>query len=173
MRPIHALPLIAALALAACNNDDDEALTDEDLAGSTIQDNGAMPQPGEYATTVELIDFVDPDLDQATMARARSEFEIGAAEPSLYCVTEETTREVWLSDMTEATCTLSRFTADGNSLDGAMTCSSDIGLNGPLEMTGTAGGQSADLRMSYTMPEDAGAGTVTMRVLSERIGDCS
>ncbi len=176
MRPIYALPLIAAFALAACGDDADEALTDEQLAAgdvaAVIEDNGAMPQAGEYSTTVELIEFDAPGLAESTIAEARAEFAAGAEEPNLYCVGAETTREEWFSEMVEASCTLSRFTADGNDLDGAMTCNSDVGLNGRVEVAGSTAEEGSDLRMTYTLPLETGDGTVRMRVVSQRIGDC-
>lgn len=176
MRLFHALPLIAAVALAACSNDADEALTDEDLAAGdvapVIEDNGIMPAPGMYATTVELVEFNAPGLTEAAIAEARAEFAAGAAEPYSYCVTEETTREQWLSEMTEAQCTLSRFVADGNTLDGVMTCSSDMGLDGRVEISGRTAEEGSDVRMGYALPTAAGEGSLTMQVVAERTGDC-
>ncbi|WP_156167431.1 DUF3617 domain-containing protein [Aurantiacibacter marinus] len=176
MRPIFALPLIAAFALTACGNDADQGLTDEELAAgdvaAVIEDNGAKPQAGEYSTTVELIEFDAPGLAESAIADARAEFAAGAAEPNLYCVGEDTTREQWFSEMVEASCTLSRFTADGNDLDGAMTCNSDIGLDGRVEMAGRTAEEGSDLTMTYTLPLESGDSTVRMRVVSERIGDC-
>ena len=176
MRAIIALPLAAAFALSACGNDGEEAMTDEALAADevsgVIEDNGTMPAPGEYATSVELIEFDAPNMAEEDVATARSEFEAGAGQPNLYCLTEDVTREAWLSEMVEAECTLSRFTANGEEIDGAMMCSSDIGLNGRVELAGTSGEESSDLRMTYTLPAEAGEGTVRMRVTAERSGDC-
>lgn len=176
MRSILALPLIAAFALAACGDDADENLTDEALSegdvAAVIEDNGAMPTAGEYSTIVELVEFDAPGMTDAAIAEARSEFETGAGEPHLYCISEDVTREQWFSEMTEAACTLSRFTADGNDLEGAMTCTSDIGLNGRVDVAGRTAEEGSDLRMTYTLPTSAGEGSVRMRVVSERIGDC-
>lgn len=176
MRPFHTLPLLAAFALAACADDaaenpNDAALAAGDVA-AVIEDNGEMPAPGEYTTTVSLVEFDAPGLDDATMSKARTEFEAGAGEPNLYCVTGETTREAWFSEMTEAACTLSQFTADGNQLDGVMTCSADEGLNGRVEVSGRTAQGGSDLTMNYTLPTAAGEGTVRMRVVSQRVGDC-
>ena len=175
MRPIHALPLIAALALAACGDDTDAELTDEALSAeevASIEDNGNMPAPGEYTTDEELIEFDAPGLSDEALAEARAEFAAGAEEPLLFCVTEETTREQWLSDMTEANCTLSRLAADGNNIDGVMQCSAEEGLNGRIEVAGTAGPEGSDLRLTVPVQTAAGEGTVRMRVRSERVGDC-
>ena len=176
MRSTIVLPLFAALALSACASEDDEAVTDEALAedevSGVVEDNGVTPSPGEYATSVELIEFDAPGLPEETIEQARREFAVGAREPNLYCLTEGVTREQWLSEMVEADCTLSRFTAEGNDMDGAMQCSSDIGLDGRVEIAGTSAEEGSDLRMTYTLPTSAGEGTVRMRVTSERTGDC-
>ncbi|RJY07967.1 DUF3617 domain-containing protein [Aurantiacibacter aquimixticola] len=176
MRPFHALPMLAAIALVACNNDAETELNDEALAAGEVDgvlnDNGVKPGAGEYATSVELIDFDAPGLDEATIAEARNAFAEGAGEPHLFCVTEETSREDWLSDMVEADCTLSRLTADDNSIEGAMQCSAQDGLNGRIEITGTSGDEGSDLRLTVPVETAAGEGTVRMRVQTNRVGDC-
>ncbi|QZH75573.1 MAG: DUF3617 family protein [Erythrobacter sp.] len=177
LRPLLVLPLLAVLALSACSDEADEALTDEALSAdevaAVIDDNGAMPQPGEYSTQVSLIEFDAPGLQDATIAEARAEFEAGAAQPHLYCIGEDVTREAWLSEMVEAECTLSRFTANGNEMSGAMACTAEEGLNGRVEMEGRTAEQGANLTMTYTLPTAAGEGTVRMNVVSDRIGDCA
>ena len=176
MRLFHALPLIACVALAACGDDVDEGLTDEELAAAdvapVIEDNGAKPQPGQYSTTTQLNLLEAPGMTEASLVEMREEFEAGAAEENSYCVTEETTREQWLSEMTEAECTLSRFTAEGNDLEGVMSCSSDIGLNGRVEIAGRTAEGGSNLRMTYNLATPAGEGTVEMQVVAERTGDC-
>ena len=177
MRLSTVMPLIAAIALSACGDDVDEALTDEELAAEdvapVIEDNGVMPQPGQYDIRVQLNEFDAPGMNEAVIAEAIAEFEAGAQEEISFCVTEETTREEWLSAMTEADCTLSRFTADGNDLEGAMRCSSDIGLNGRVDVSGRTAEEGSNLRMTYTLPTTAGEGTVDMQVVAERSGDCA
>jgi hypothetical protein len=172
MRPIHAIPLLAVFALAACADGDDEGdnvLSSADIAG--ISDNGTMPQAGEYSTSEELIELDAPGMTEESIATMRSEFAEGAEEPHLYCVTEETTREEWLSAMTGSNCTLSSLDAEGNSLEGAMTCSADEGLNGRVEFAGTANDSSANLRMTYSTPSPAGDVTARFSVRSERSGE--
>ncbi|MDE1467817.1 DUF3617 domain-containing protein [Aurantiacibacter sp. D1-12] len=176
MRLFQALPLIAAVALAACGDDVDEGLTDEELAAEdvapVIEDNGAMPQPGQYDIRLQLNEFDAPGMSEAAVAEAISEFEAGAEEGHSFCVTEEMTRERWLSEMTESDCTLSRFVADGNTLDGAMMCESDIGLNGRVDISGRTAEGGSNLRLTYTLPTAAGEGTVSMQVVAEQAGDC-
>ncbi len=173
MREIYAFPLLAAFALAACA---DDAAIDEELAAGdvdvAIADNGVMPQPGEYTTTETLVELDAPGMTEESIAEMRAAFEDGVQDPHLYCVTEETTREQWLSDMTEADCTLSRFNADGNELTGVMSCTSEESLNGRIELGGRTAEEGSNLTMTYAFPTAAGEGTLRMQVVAEKVGDC-
>ncbi|WAT17788.1 DUF3617 family protein [Aurantiacibacter sp. MUD11] len=177
MRLIHALPLLAGLALVACDNSAEEASEealsmDEVLA--EIEDNGVMPQPGQYGTTLELISFEMPGATSIDMSALQEEFAEGAASDASYCVTEEMTREAWISEMTDNTCTVSRLTADGNDFNLAMTCDAADGPQGRILMTGTATETGSDMEMAFNQPiPGVGDATIRMRVISERTGDCS
>ncbi|WP_156169883.1 DUF3617 domain-containing protein [Aurantiacibacter luteus] len=166
------LPLAAALALAACNSEEpaiDAALTGEEVAG--MSDNGTALQPGEYSTALELIEIDAPGASEEQLAEMRSEFASGAEEPQLYCVTDGMSREDWLSAMAQASCTLSSLTAEGSSIEGAMSCNADEGLNGRVEFAGTVNQSDADLRLTYPLPLQTGEATVRFGVKSQRTGD--
>lgn len=178
MRYIHVLPLLAAAALAACSNDPDEALTDEALAEGdvipVIEDNGVMPAPGEYSTREELVELDAPGMTEEQIAEMRSAFAEGAADPHLFCVTAETGREQWLSDMVESDCTISRLTANDTAIEGAMICSSEESFNGRVEIAGRTAQGGSNLRMTYVFPTEAGEGTVVLQVVSDPTGEpCS
>ncbi|GGD46608.1 DUF3617 family protein [Erythrobacter arachoides] len=167
-----ALPLFAGIALAACQGDapaTDEALTGDEIAGMT--DTGTMLQPGEYSATQDLIEIDAPGATEEQVAAMRTEFAAGAAEPQLYCVTEGMTREEWLSALAQASCTLSSLTAEGGSIEGAMSCNADQGLNGRVDFAGTVEDTSAALRMTYPVPLETGDITVRFGVQSQRTGD--
>lgn len=175
MRHIHVLPLLAVGALAACSNDPDEAQTDGVLTEGDLvpamSDNGIMPAPGEYSTREELVELDAPGMTEDAMTEMRSAFAEGAADPHLFCVTAETAREQWLSDMTEADCTISRITANGADIEGAMSCSSEESFDGRVEFSGRTAEGGSNLRMTYSFPTAAGEGTVVMQVVSEPTGE--
>ena len=175
MRSTFTLPVLAAFALSACGGEADEAVSDEALSADevavVIEDNGLQPGAGEYSVRTELIEFDAPGLSEASIAEARAEFESGAGAPYLYCVTEGITREAWFSQMVESECTLSRFSANGDALEGVMSCTAPEGLNGRVEVAGTSDADSSDLRMTATVPTSAGEGTVRFRVLAEATGE--
>lgn len=176
MRLIHALPLLAGLALAACNNSDDEladeALSMEDVLAE-IEDNGIMPQPGQYIADVELISFEMPGATTIDMSVLQQEFAEGAASNSTYCVTEEMNREAWISEMTDNSCTVSRLTADGSEIDLAMSCTAPDGPQGRILMTGTTTETGSDMEMAFNQPiPGIGDASIRLRVSAQRTGDC-
>jgi len=177
MRLIHALPVLAALALAACDN------TDEDLSGEAlsmdevmaeIQDNGMMPQPGEYATTYELISVDVPGASSVDMNALQAAFAEGAEEQPSFCVTDAMDREAWISAMTDNSCSISRLAAEGETIDLAMTCEAEDGPQGRIALSGTATDTSSDLEMTFTQPiPGVGDANIVMQVGTQRTGDCS
>lgn len=178
MRLIHSLPLLAGLALAACNNDADEDLTDEALSMDEVmamEDNGVMPRPGLYDTRVELVSFDIPGVPESNidMDMLLREMEEGARSQSTYCVTQDMDREAWISEMTDNDCSISRLSAEGGTIDLAMTCEAADGPQGRIEMTGTARETASDMEMRFTQPiPGIGEADIAMRVQSERTGEC-
>lgn len=176
MRLIHILPLLAALALAACGSDPDdsseEGLSMEELTGA-IQDNGVMPRPGEYSAEYELISVEMENGRVEDMAALEAAFDEGAQEQTSFCVTEAMDRESWISAMTDNSCDISRLAAEGGYLDLTMTCEAEEGPQGRIAMGGAAGPTSSDLQMSFTQPiPGKGDARIVMKVLTQRIGEC-
>lgn len=191
MRKLAILPLAAAFALAACGDSDVEetgagdevastaASTDEPMSEGEIaaaMDGVPMPRPGEYRTTQELLELnapgAPPEL-QEMMRRAMSE---GFAVENTYCVTgdEGNPREQMLEGMAESDCTLQRFDVAGGTIDGLLMCPGENGIDGRLEMTGTMGENGADMVMAFEAASGDGMeAQIRMRVVSERIGECS
>lgn len=178
MKLRHAMPVLAAFALAACGGDAEDDLADEALSMDEVAAQASelemRLEPGEYRSTAELIEFDMPELPAETMALARQAFAEGAASESTYCLTEQSTPEQWISQMNESDCTVSRFDSSDGALDAVLQCRDAEGMNGRVEMNGTADGTSADLEMRFRQQiPGLGEGTIHMRVKSERIGDCA
>lgn len=177
MRLINTLPLLAGLALAACGDNTDEELTDEALSMeevmAEIDDNGVMPQPGEYSADYELVSFEVPGAASVDMSALEQAFAEGADEQDSFCVTEAMDRESWISAMTDNSCTISRLTADEGNIDLAMTCDAEDGPQGRIALSGTAGETSSDLEMMFTQPiPGIGDANIVMKVETQRTGDC-
>src|SRR6187402_695116 len=93
MRLIHTAPLAAAILLAACGGDadtnDDGAVSGEEVAAEAA---GAIrPQPGQYRTSYEMLEFDMPGAPDAVKQAAQAQMG-GAAEvmkPITSCLTPE------------------------------------------------------------------------------------
>ncbi len=176
MRLIHCLPLLAGLALVACDNADED-LTDEALSMDEVlaegQDNGIMPQPGEYSIDNELVSFEMVAGQVQDMAALEAAFAEGAQEQSSFCVTEAMDREAWISAMTDNSCTVSRLDADDGAIDLAMTCDAEDGPQGRITMNGTTSDTSSDMEMGFTQPiPGVGDANIVLQVQTRRTGDC-
>ena len=173
IRTAHlALPIVVALSLAACNRDEpaaEGALTGEEVAG--IADNGTALQPGEYSASQELIEIDAPGASEQMLADMRAAFAEGADEPQLLCVTEGMTREQWLSALAQSNCTLANLTAEGGSIEGAMSCNAEEGLNGRVEFAGTMQENASDLAMTTSIPMQSGEARVRFSVRSQGTGE--
>lgn len=176
MRLIHCLPLIAGLALVACDNTDEE-LTDEALSMDEVlaqgEDNGIMPQPGEYSASYDLVS-VDMVAGQVQdMAALEAAFAEGAQEQTSFCVTEAMDREAWISAMTDNSCAISRLSANDGDIDLAMTCDAEDGPQGRITMAGTTSDTASDMEMGFTQPiPGVGDANIVLQVQTERTGDC-
>ena len=193
MRKFIILPLAAACALAACGDSDveetgtgegadgtemagspDEPMSDEQIA--TAMDQVPLPQAGEYRTTQELLEFSIPGVSPEMQAMARSAMSEGFAVENTYCLTadEANPRERMLEGMAENDCNLQRFDVSGGTIDGLLMCPGDGGIDGQLAMTGTMSENGSDMVMTFEANSGSDtAAQIRMRVVSERIGECS
>ncbi len=180
MRVKFVLPLVAAISLAACGGDAYEEVSGDSMSSdemSDAMDAAAMPEPGQYRSTQELLEFEMPGLSEDMAGMIRSAFAEGAAEESTYCLTAEeagNAREQMLENMAESDCEVSRFDMAGGTIDAAMSCPTGEGVTGDVALTGTMDSNGADMVMSFsTDVPSMGAASIRMRVVSERIGECS
>lgn len=179
IKPI--LPIVAILApvlmLAACSGQDEAASGDaaEEMAAAAA--DGPQPQPGQYRTTAELLEFNIPGAPPEAADMMRSAFSQGAAEATTYCLTPEdaaTSREEMLKNMAESDCTVSRFNMADGRFDAALSCPTGQGVSGDVTMTGTMSETGSDIEMTFaTEVPGAGPATIRMHMVSERIGDCT
>lgn len=170
-------PLLALVALAACAGEADEELQNEGLSAEDVAaapvDFAVPLAPGQYRTTSELIDFSMPSLSEEARRTAAAAFAQGAGEGHTYCLAAGATSDQWLSSMNESACTVSRLEEGEGRIDAVLQCSDPTGLNGRVEMSGTMAQTSADMELRFAQAiAQFGEGTIRMRVVSQRIGDC-
>jgi len=180
MRPIHTLPLVAAILLASCGGDDQaadgEALTGDQVAaeaGDMVQ-----PRPGQYRTTAELIEFDVPNAPAGMADQLKAAFAGGLAEANTFCMTDEDAAEngprKMVEDLAEGDCTMNTFNVSGGSVVADMQCAHDGGTPSRIKMEGEMGAERSTMTMDMTQ-QIAGAGDVhmKMRMNSQRIGECA
>lgn len=180
MRMIHTLPVAAAILLAACGGDAD---TDGDgaVSGDEIAAEAAglvQPRPGQYRTSLELIEFDVPGMPEGAKEQMQEIFASGLAEGNTFCMTEaeaaENGPEEMVKNLAESDCTMNSFNVSGNKVTADMQCASEGGGTSTVKMDGTMTAESSSMTMdmSQEMP-NVGQTKMKMRVNSERIGDCA
>ncbi len=180
MRKFHVLPLVAAVALAACGSQES---VDADADGTISADEAAdalskvdAPRPGLYKTSAELIDFDIPNLPKEQKEMFRGMFSSGLAQGSEYCLTAEEAENAgkqMAQGLAEGDCTYNDFTMGGGSLKADMVCKDEDGQEGHVTLDGTMTSEGADMtmEMNQAVPE-VGDVKMKMRMTSERVGDC-
>jgi len=178
MRKLTLIAALAPFALVACNNSADEDLSDEALSMEDVAAQAAdldmSLSPGEYRVSSELVEFSLEGLSPQMQQMAESGFAEGAASGHTYCVTEEMTSEDWISSMNESECTVTSIDEASDGISAVLQCNDPEGMNGRVELNGSADGDSADMEVRFNVQVPGmGEGRVHMRSKSERIGDCA
>lgn len=181
MRAIKAMPLVAALLLAACGGGGEEAADGEALTAEQVAAEAAglvQPRPGQYRTSLELLEFSAPGLPDSAKEQMQQVFASGLAEGNTFCMTDEDAAangpEEMVKNLAESDCEMKSFNVSGNSVTAEMQCPQEGGNQSTVRMDGTMTAESSSMAMDMTQ-QIAGMGDVQMkmRVNSERIGDCS
>jgi len=180
MRAIHSLPLAAAILLAACGGDTD-ADGDGELSADEIAaeaEGMVQPRPGQYRTSLELLEFDAPGIPDSAKQQMQAAFEQGLAEGNTFCMTEADAAEngprEMVEQLAENDCEMKNFQVSGGSVVAEMQCPSEGGGTSSVKMEGEMTAESSTMTMDMSQ-EMAGMGAMNMkmRVNSERIGDCT
>lgn len=175
MRQLIVAPLMV-LFLAGCGGaEPDQEEVGMDQVARAAQDM-PQPQPGEYRSTVQLIDFNIPGVDDAMQQQMRAAAENGMAQDNTFCLTEEEAAqgpERMVQNMADSNCTFQRFDVSGGTMDAVMSCSGEGGIAGEIALTGTMAENSSSIVMDMNQ-QLSGAGDIhmKMKVDSQRVGDC-
>lgn len=127
------------------------------------------PLPGKYAADMRVLSVDMPDAPP-DMARMMSSMMGRKFE---FCLTPEEVEQNFraILNRSQDGCTYTRYNASGGKIDAAMTC--DGGGN-PINMVmqGTGSPTSSDVTMTMSGDMGMGPGTIKMRVINQRLGDC-
>lgn len=181
MRAIHTLPLVAAIVLAACGSGDADTDADGALSGEEIAaeaEGMVQPRPGQYRTTLELLEFNAPGLPEEAKQQMQQAFASGLAEGNTFCMTEAQAAEngprEMVENLAESDCQMTTFNVSGNSVNAEMQCANETGGVNTVKMQGemTAESSTMTMDMAPELPGTEGM-AMKMRVSSQRVGDCA
>lgn len=181
MRTVHALPLAAAILLAACGSgasdaDGDGKLSNEEVAAEAS--GLVQPRPGQYRTSLELLEFDAPGMPEEAKQQMQQIFASGLQEGNTFCMTEadvaENGPEQMVKNLAESDCTMNSFNVSGNTVVADMQCPGEGGGTSKVRMEGQMSAEGSTMTMDMDQ-EIAGMGAtkMKMRVTSERTGDCA
>ena len=168
----------AALVLAGCNNSSDEELSGEALemddVAAAVADMDMLLSAGQYQATTELVEFSVEGMPPEVKRMAEQSFAEEGAKGHSYCISEDMTPEQWISQMNESECTVSSVEQNGAALNAVLQCNDTEGMNGRVEMSGTADGTSSDMEIRFAQQiPGVGEAKMHLKMKSERTGDCT
>lgn len=170
----------ALVALAGCGEEKKEPVT----ADEVIAESGELetPRPGQYRTTVEIVDVSIPGLPAAQAEQMKSMMGNMSAQASAYCLTEQEARKGFedsIRKMTEGSggmkCEFEDFAVDGGKIAAALACQGPQGMSADIALDGTASAEASAMRMKMTQKTamiPGGEMRMEMKMDSRRVGDC-
>ena len=181
MRPVHTLPLAAAMLLAACGSGDADADGDGNVSADEVAAEASgmvKPLPGQYRASLELLEFDAPNMPPAAKEQMQQIFSSGLSEGNSFCMTEADVAdggpEQMVKNLAEGDCTMNSFNVSGNTVVADMQCPGESGGTSKVRMEGQMRADGSTMTMDMEQ-EIAGMGTtrMKMRVTSQRTGDCA
>lgn len=176
MRSIFALPLAAAVLLAACDSGSDEPKSVQQVKAEMA--DMTKPRPGLYRSTSKIVSFEVPGMPAAQAEKMKQMFST-TQQGNEFCLTQQEADkgfEEMTKKLAEGNCTYDRFNADGGKLDAKLTCVTGEKMKASIEMKGTMGAEGSQMTMSVNQspPGMPAGGAVKMvaEVASKRVGDC-
>ena len=178
MRLPVVLPLIAVLALLACNKAAGPGGAESSDPAATVKAAAAAAevhfQPGLYRATVEIKQLDMPGMPPAVVAAMKGRM---LEQPLTYCLSPEDAAkgaDAMKQRMGKGQCQFDSFNAAGGKLDSSMTC--QLGGQGTMHAvahgtytdTGSVTASSMDMMMG-----GAGKLHIEQVTTTTRVGDCT
>lgn len=185
--PVFALAALslAAVSLSGCKKEQAASPQGASPAGPAAANAAALPrpEPGLYRSTMTLVSLDAPGMPPAMATQMKGMFarRQGGNEFCLHPDEAQKGYEERVKKLAgRPNCAFDRYAAGGGSLDAQLTCSGEQGAKTVLGMKGQMTPTGSDVTMTMDqsaphMPQGspmAGGMKMTMRVKSERIGDC-
>lgn len=174
MRLSFALPLVAALALTACNQGGSVSAENEsaESVAKKVAASNIKPLPGRWESTVKLEKMdMEGMPPQAKEAMAK---QMGAGHKFSSCLTPEQVNQPdggFFAGGGEG-CTYKHFKMAGGRIDAEMTCGQDS-YKQTMAMAGTYSESAYDIKVDSQGEVQPGKGMkMALAVSSRRTGDC-
>ena len=171
---------LAVLALAGCKK---EAPAQGAAAESEVEaalQGGGLPQPmaGLYRSTVELVSLESPGMPAGIVEQMKQAM-ASKGTSNEFCLTGAEAEKGYEERVKKLAgkpdCAFDRYSAQGGKLDTQLTCKGEGGAKAVVTMQGTMRPNGSDVTLTAAqtgsqMP--GGSMKMTMKVRSERVGDC-
>lgn len=177
MRVLSLVSLTLAVLMASgCSKSADQPKSPDEVKAEMSKID--KPEPGQYRTTMKIIDVRIPGMDPAKAAQMKGMF--GATGKSFdFCLSKEDADkgfEELNKRSAQGKCSYDNFSVSGGRLDAKITCQTGQGMTTTSEMHGTYTSTGSKL----TMTSDTGAAAmpgkgmhIEAEVTNERLGACS
>lgn len=161
---------LSAMLAAACSPPAQQGADGGPAGGAPASNMNAM-QPGQYRTTVTILEMTMPGVPASAMANMNMQ-PISTVE----CVTSTDIAEFASNDMPVeegVTCTQNSMNTAGGRIEGSSTCQGPTGTR-TMQMTGAYTSTHVEMEIASASPMPNGAGDMTqrMRMVTDRMGDC-
>lgn len=128
------------------------------------------PQPGKYSVSITMISADLPGVPSDMINVIKQTFERTAT----ICLTPQEVEEGFRDAMRktqDGDCSFDRFSASGGTIDAKMTC---LTQDDPMVITikGTGTKTSSDVLMQMSGNMGPEQGSISMRVIQKRLGEC-
>lgn len=166
-------PALLLAALAGCAPDPPD---EQEILASAA--SLPRPQPGLYRSTTRLTAYDLPLASPQDAAAMHERF--AALEPATAttCLTAQQAQEGWVTlvrSLGEGACRVDSFSADGEGMEAAVSCTAPGGATSRMAMTGSASTTSSTMAIRIVQHGAAipgGEQTMALAITSQRVGDC-
>ncbi|MEP2234810.1 MAG: DUF3617 domain-containing protein [Alteripontixanthobacter sp.] len=176
----YVAPLLA-IAITACGDEPSEPKSIDEVIEAAS--GMTQPLPGQYRSTTEMVSLEIPGAPEGMAERMKGMMGGQFTQTTTSCLTEEEASQGFEQQfrqlgegMNGMKCDFDKFDVDGDDVDARMTCSGPQNLTATMEMEGTTGAerQTVDMNMQMrTSQIPGGEMNVALKVLTERVGDCT
>lgn len=175
MRCTVFVPLIAAVALSACDSKDSVEAKNESVesVAKKVAATSVRPLPGRWESTMTVDRMEMKGVPAAATQGMRQNM---GSHSFVTCLTPEQASkpEGDFFRPGESGCTYDSFTMDGGKVDAVMTCKQPGGQRvSKTTMSGTYGETAYEMKLSSQSEIQAGMPmSMSMTIKSHRVGDC-